>query len=83
VIKPSSLTGDLAGMTLGADSVAWYQAHAERFRRQLAQEMGANRAPDAAHTAGTGENVDAAWHAFGSSFLGSAGIAPGPDDNAR
>jgi DNA-binding response OmpR family regulator len=70
VITPSNLTSDLAGMTLGAASVAWYQSHVEGFRRKLAQEMGANRAPDTAHTAGTGENVDAAWNAFGSTFLG-------------
>ncbi|MFI5395193.1 MAG: response regulator [Candidatus Binatia bacterium] len=79
VIEPNNLTGDLSGMTLGADSVAWYQTQVESFRRKLAEEMAANRPPDKAHTAGTGENADAAWNAFASCFLGpEAGLAPGP-----
>ena len=68
-IEPKNLTGDLAGMTLGADSVAWYQTHAESFRRKLAEAMTANRSPDKDHTAGASENADAAWSAFASCFL--------------
>lgn len=79
VIEPNNLTGDLAGMTLGADSVAWYQTQVESFRRKLAEAMAANRPPDKAHRAGTGENAEAAWNAFASCFLGpEAGLAAGP-----
>jgi len=82
-IEPSSLTADLGGMTLGADAVAWYQTQAESFRRKLAEEMGANRPPDKAHTAATGENADAAWDAFAACFLSpDAGRASAPASTA-
>lgn len=84
VIEPNNLTGDLSGMTLGADSVAWYQTQVESFRHKLAEEIAANRPPDKAHKAGTGENAEAAWTAFASCFLGpEAGLAPGPAGTAR
>jgi CheY-like chemotaxis protein len=73
-IEPTNLRGELSEMTLGADAVAWYQAQVENFRRALAQEMMAGRAPEKAHAAGTEENADAAWAAFASCFL-----APAPE----
>jgi len=68
-IDPSNLTGDLADLTLGADAVAWYQARVEAFRRKLAEEV-AETPPEKGHAAGAKANVDAAWKAFASCFLG-------------
>jgi len=77
-IEPDHLTGDLAGLTLGADAVDWYRAEVDGFRRKLAEEMAANPAPhgaragEAKETAGKAaapENVVAAWVAFGECFL--------------
>jgi len=83
VIESDNLTGDLAGMTLGADSVAWYQAQVESFRDKLANQMAANRPPDKAHTAGTDENAEMAWDAFAACFLGpDVGLASRPPGTA-
>jgi len=70
MIDPSNLTGDLSDMTLGADAVAWYQARVETFRRKLGEEMAADHPPEEAHAAGAKANIDAAWQAFASCFLG-------------
>jgi len=70
MIEPSSLTGDLAGMTLGADAVAWYQGQVENFRRKLTEEMAANPPGEKAHKAGAEQNVEAAWNVFAMCFLG-------------
>ncbi len=69
-IDPSNLTGDLADMTLGADAVAWYQTRVEAFHRKLAEAV-ADTPPEQSHAAGAKANVDAAWKAFASCFLGA------------
>jgi len=81
MIEPSNLTGDLADMTLGADAVAWYQRHVEAFRQKLAEEV-AETPPEKAHAAGARANVDAAWKAFASCFLGPQ-TAAGPGSAAH
>ncbi len=69
MIEPSNLSGELAGMTLGAGAVAWYQAHVESFRRKLAEEMAGDGRGEKAHEAGAEQNAEAAWSAFASCFL--------------
>ncbi len=69
MIEPSNLSGELAGMTLGAGAVAWYQAQVESFRRKLAEEMAGDGRGEKAHEAGAEQNAEAAWSAFASCFL--------------
>jgi len=74
MIEPTSLTGDLSGMKLGADAVAWYQEQVESFRRTLTEEMAANPPGEKAHKAGAEQNVDAAWKVFASCFLAAQAV---------
>jgi CheY-like chemotaxis protein len=81
MIEPSSLTGDLSGMKLGADAVAWYQEQVESFRRKLTEEMAANPPGEKAHKAGAEPNVEAAWKVFASCFLGPQAAPAGGATN--
>jgi CheY-like chemotaxis protein len=79
-VEPSDLTGDLGKLTIGADSVTWYQAHVESFHRKLAEELARHRPSEKRATKGGNGEADAAWSAFGVCFLraGSYSTSPAP-----
>ena len=68
-IEPADLTSDLDKLTIGADSMAWYQAHVESFRRRLEEELASQRPTEKRATKGGNGTAAAAWAAFGACFL--------------
>jgi CheY-like chemotaxis protein len=69
-LEPRDLTRELAGLTIGADAVDWYQERVRDFAARLAAELAGS--PPAEHGAsGSEEAADAAWRAFAATFLGA------------
>jgi len=74
-IEPADLTADLDRLTIGADSVAWYQAHVESFRRRLQEDLAERRGSEKRATRDDSGQIDAAWTAFGACFLAPGNVS--------
>jgi DNA-binding response OmpR family regulator len=82
-LDPEQLAADLDRLTIGADSVDWYQAEVRRYTDRLAAELAAETAVDKKSPRADETERRCACRAFAACFLGQARLLPLPEPVAR